>query len=240
MLEHRGAASGLPSRCPRLDAAGPPSISASPVAKLCVYLSPTKALHLADRHLVKPHSTDREQPDKGLPGLGSNIHLGSASQPVPPLGKAEKARLIAASRRLLSAAGRRVQLSHLGNLVRVVGWLLAGSAEAVISSAGQQDRCGPRERNGYVEQWRNTCATSHRARRLVLLLTELIADLTFALGLSAAAANALESVPQAVGCAMTALRVSAGTDDVAGDIVPVISSLPAGSFRWERPGSSLE
>lgn len=81
---------------------------------------------------------------------------------------------------------------RVGSIQFTPSYVQAGSAEAAISSADQQVRLAPSARNGYVEQWQHLydLALGHAPRYSP---TDLIADLTFALDLSAQAAGALAS-----------------------------------------------
>lgn len=77
-------------------------------------------------------------------------------------------------------------------------YVQAGSATATIESPGRQVRLGPADHNGYVEEWRHLHEVAEgglpRYRP-----AELIADLTFALDVSARAVAALEGALAPVG-----------------------------------------
>jgi len=87
---------------------------------------------------------------------------------------------------------------RVGSVNFTPSYVQAGSAEACISSAGQQVLFGPSARNGYVEEWQHLYDLAHgQAPRYSP--ADLIDDLTFALDLSARAATALESNREPVG-----------------------------------------
>jgi hypothetical protein len=87
---------------------------------------------------------------------------------------------------------------RVGSVTFTPSYVQAGSAEAVISTAGHQVRIGPSTRNGYVEQWQHLYHVA-RGQAPRTSLTDLTTDLTFALDLAARASTALASHGDPVG-----------------------------------------
>ncbi len=87
---------------------------------------------------------------------------------------------------------------RVGSVDFTPSYVQAGSATAVISSAGEQVHIAPRARNGYVEEWQHLYDLAHGATPRYRP-SELIADLTFALDLSDRAAAAVEGRAESVG-----------------------------------------
>lgn len=87
---------------------------------------------------------------------------------------------------------------RVGSIKFTPSYVQAGSAEAAISSAGKQVHFAPSGRNGYVEQWQHLYDIAH-GQPARFSPTDLIADLTFALDLSAKASSALASSPEPAG-----------------------------------------
>ena len=82
---------------------------------------------------------------------------------------------------------------RVGTVDFTPSYVQAGSAVAQISQAGQQILLAASEHNGYVDEWRHLSEVAH-GQPARYPASELIADLTFALDLSARAAEAAASL----------------------------------------------